>query len=715
MPIGVGHRPHTHYGHEGFKWKDDLPPDYTAEELRSYLPGKNVGVRFIEWYRQDVKGRGITVPFLKYSGPGNPTNIGEPVNDADKFAKIHDLEYAYAKFRHNNGRITDAQLQKETDAADTKFIKSNGWNIIASMDPREQLASIIGGLGIGVKYGAESVAGQIYPSLEKSDDPDIPTTSTNLANKLFKNLKSNISLKQAAEESGSMSAKAQKVAGGKRVETGSSGGEPSLPHKVASPNISVDPAAVPEEVEMASLTGTGKEQASGGASSDGMAVHYIERPFSEFSNRTNVYKKSHKFMTFGFAPNIINIGADTLGEKYLTSYLAEIPWHIPALYLNPSEFALLQDGAHVIEVSIEVYYRGSTIQFETNATSSGLATLNQINDIGVAHGLNRSGWGSNVRYNSFGVAGQPMIPSTIIQPTYAPLTGKYRGMVRDYYGANNNDTNFNSDIPKHQIGRQTFLYNYWANSLRGQTGTTAVTAANRQFGGWPCLAEKIEQMDGKTVVNQCVARSTYTPKLAPLKTPLKQQAHGLPFPTAGAQININVGGTLANSRQVGFLAATTAPSASTPISATNTELTTTYSNINTGVDTDPVFDIYAPIEKCQMGRTGSWGEMGVHIQPSIHIGVQPVPALTSAALLTEDQQFNNWTDTRAYWEVIATMKTTERNPTAWPYATTSNIPLGDVINWVPTAQRPSVITNPRQDGATFAALYTNQGNNIPLI
>ena len=74
MPRGVGHRPPEYYGHEGFKWKDDLPPDYTAEELRSYLPGKNVGTKFIEWYRQDVKGRGMTVPFMKYSGPGNPTN-----------------------------------------------------------------------------------------------------------------------------------------------------------------------------------------------------------------------------------------------------------------------------------------------------------------------------------------------------------------------------------------------------------------------------------------------------------------------------------------------------------------------------------------------------------------------------------------------------------------------------------------------------------------
>lgn len=491
MPRGIGHRPPEHYGHEGFKWKDDLPPDYTAEELRSYLPGKKVGVKFIEWYRQDVKGRGMTVPFMKYSGPGNPTNIGEPVNDADKFAKIHDLEYAYAKFRHNKGHITDEQLKKETDAADLKFMKSNGWNITSSMDPREQLASIIGGLGIGVKYGAESAVGQIYPSLEKDNSVDIPTTSSNLASKLMKNLQNNVSRAQTTEQSSSMSTKGKKANSGIRVETGSSGGEAELPHKSAGGGtVAVDPANIPQDIEMASLTGTGKEQASGGASSDGMMVHYIEKPISIFGAKTSTYKKVHKFMTFGLADAIIKNGTAADGNCFLTSFLAEVPWHIPALYLNQSEFDLLPPGSRVSEVSIEVIYRGSTIQFETAQSTTSLATLNQINDIAVAHALNRTGWGSNVSYAGFN-SEQPMIPTLINPPKYAPdLTGNitYKGMVRDFYGSNNDATTFTGDIPKHQTGRQTFLYNYWSTTQRDAATTT--TAANRMFGGWPCIAEK---------------------------------------------------------------------------------------------------------------------------------------------------------------------------------------------------------------------------------
>lgn len=699
MPRGVGHRSADHYKdeEEGYKWKDDLPPDYTAEELRSYLPGRKVGVKFIEWYRQDVKGRGMTVPFMKYSGPGNPTNIGEPVNEADRFAKIHDLEYAYAKFRYNNGKITEEQLKKETDAADVKFMKSNGWNITASMDPREQLASIIGALGIGVKYGTESVVGQIYPSLEKDNSFEIPTTSTNLSDKLMQNLRNNISRAQTSEQSSSMTNKAQKSETGERIETGDTGGEADLPHKAAGGGNS---AAVIEDIDMAQLPGSGKEQASGGASSDGMMVHYIEKPLSIFGTKSSTYTKSHKFMTFGFAPSFCIPNSGPNGDIMLTTYLAEIPWHIPAFFLNQSEFDLIPDGSVIESVKVEVIYRGSTIQFETAQSATSLATLNQINDIAVAHGLNRTGWGSNVRYTGFNNT-QPMIPTSITRPTYGPVTGLYRGMVRDYYGSNNTVAQFAEDIPKHQLGRQTFLYNYWANSSRIAVAQTPNAA---MFGGWSCLAEKINQMDGKTVVNQVVASSTYKPKLGTIKNALRTQGHGLPFPIAGANPGLSVPGVgvNVNQRQARINAPNVAPSTG-GVQAERSEVT--YA-MNNNVTELPTFNIYTPIEKSSYGATGYWNTPEQHIQPSLHVGVQPVPALSSAATLTEDTQFNNWTDTRAYWEVVATMVVREHSPTAWPYATAANVPVGENVVWAPAANRPAALVDPRNDGATFAGAYT---------
>lgn len=656
-----------------------------------YLGLKHYDSKFESYYENDYQNSGITLPLSRYIGPGNSANLGEPKTGADVAAKRHDLRYAHAAYRFSNKRVTQAQYNKLIDKADSQFQSEN-----VLYSPH----GIIGKGGIGLKQLLETATGQLYPGnnphksqFETAPEPhdfvalkEAPAAPAPQATTKFKSPWSKARSKAVVEK---------KPMGGhpdgpdnKKIKTG----HEAEPEGIATATA---PGAAATDVEMAVNTGTGKEMASGGASSDGQMVHYIEKPLTIFSRRENIYKKSHKFMTFGLADVMISPTPAIDGTTYLTSYLAEIPWHIPALYMNPSEFGLLQPGSHCTEVSIEVYYRGSTIQFETAGSGSGLATLNQINDIAVAHGLNRTGWGSNVSYTGFS-ATQPMIPSGVAKPKYGPIPGNYRGMVADYYGADNNDVNFTDDIPKHQTGRQTFLYNYWAMSLRGGP---SVAPAALQFGGWPALVEKTEQMDGKTVVNQCVAQSTYKPKLGPLTAPLQMQNHASPFPIAGTSIQVEVGGNLVNTRT-----ATIGTQAASATSTTNNTSETTNVITNNAV---PVFGMYAPIEKCQMGRTGFWGESLPHIQPSIHIGVQPVPALSTPALLAEESAFNQWTDTRAYWEVIATMKTTEHNPTAFPFATQGNIPAGDVVMWNPPAQRPAAILQPANDAATFAGLYPN--------
>ena len=459
------------------------------------------------------------------------------------------------------------------------------------------------------------------------------------------------------------------------------------------------------------LTGTGKEMASGGASSDGQAEYQIERPLSMFGDKINTYRKSHKFMTFGLAPAILSPAAPGLTvDRYLTTYLAELPWHIPAFYLSPSEYNLLPDGTHCIEVSLQVIYRGSTIQFETAASGSGLATLNQINDIAVANALNKTGWGSNVSYTGFGAAPvSPMIPTGIAKPKYQPITGDYRGMINDYYGTSNSDGNFASYIPHHQIGRQTFLYNYWAMSTRSATNATPTPVTNL-YGGWPAVSEKIQQMDGKTCVNQVVMTSTYSPKMGQLKSPLKALGLGLPYPNIGGNLNVLTQGNLIAPRVLTANRDPVAPTGSNDQANgerwTIGEDTSNFSNDNEGATPQvPTWDIYSPIEKSQVSRSGFWGQQDPHIQPSVHIGVQPVPSLSSAALLAEDGVFNAWTDTRAYWEVIATMKVKEFQPTHLPYATVPNVPQGDVIMEMPRTAMPAYYTDATQDHATFQGLY----------
>jgi hypothetical protein len=695
--------------------KPDIQNDREKEQLQKIL-GKKVSVDFVEWYRQDTAGRGYVIPFMKYSGPGNPTNIGKPVNEADSFARTHDLEYAHTSYLFSKGKITQEQHVKNTYDADLKFMQANGYNITSSLDPREQLSSVLGSGGIGIKMAFERLFGQQYPNTDAANTfKPHPVGENKLAEHMMSLLKKNLPVQNNTPSSedddidlGGLENIFKKVSHmgvgeepdqkRQKIDEGTSGGTADAPNSVEV-----------QDVDMAQLTGTGKEQASGGASSDGMSVYMIERPMSLFGKKVSIYKKSHKFMTFGFAQRAINLTATPLQKNVvLTSYLAEVPWHIPALYLNPSEFALIPNGSRIKRVKIDVVYRGSTIQFQTNASSTELATLNQINDIAVAHGLNRTGWGQNAKYTSFDTT-QPMIPTGVAKPQYDAITSVYRGMVRDYYGSNNDAAGdlFGDDIPKHQVGRQTFLYNYWINSARyGNQAATNDTF--RQFGGWPCLAEKIQQMDGKTVVNQVVASSTYEPKMGMIKPPLNMQAHGLPFPAAGAAITVPGLGDMVAPRQSNITIATGAPTLSGQIISTTNELN---NNVTTVA---PNFDIYTPIEKSQYTKSGFWGVNDGHIQPSLHIGVQPVPALSSGSLLSENAQFNTWTDTRAYWEVVATMEVEENNPTAWPYASQANVPAGEVVMFnTPAGSRPAALVDPREDGATFAGLYTMSGSVLP--
>ena len=650
-------------------------------------------------YAADTGRTGWTLPFSSYEGPGNSVNNGPPRGVADAVAQIHDAEYFDTQYRYEHEDINKAEAEEEVNNEDKQAIKS--------FNKGNSFGHVLGHDGLTFKHWAEKLVGHQYPGfvdrpdlLEQYNDGTLQHEHLkellDEASQSFKTYQTDqMSLKRSGAQVSQSSNKLSRTGGSSLVNAQASADSTSTAG--ASNNTNV---ASSDSLLNMPLTGTGAETASGGASSDGQMKHVIPRPFSTFGDRVNVYTKCHKFMTFGLAPAII-VPVASSGASWLTSYLAEIPWHIPALYLNQSEYNLLNEGVHVVGLELEVVYRGSTIQFETASSATGLATLNQINDVAVANGLNRSGQGSNVSYSGFS-ASEPMIPTSIKKPVYGPLTGVYRGMVRDFYGSNQTETTFVGDIPKHQIGRQCFLYNYWAQSLIGPA--TPAQPNTIQSGGWPSLAGKIEQMDGKTVVNTCVMKSSYTPKMAPLKTPLRTLSHGLPTTSNGNGLAINVNAHISQLRTATLTAAAGAiPSDGMQLGITETALTT-------GTANQVTYNIYTPIEKSQFARTGPWSDFDAHIQPSVHIGVQPVPALTTAALLAEDGVFNNWTDTRSYWEVTAKMYTKEGRPTEYPYANAPNVPIGD--NIFMSNARPAVNDNPRDDGATFAGLYTGASSGL---
>ena len=117
-------------------------PERTAS---SYLDIK-YDAAFEAWYESDFKNTGFTTPFLKYQGPGNSSNLGEPNSEGDYYAKVHDLRYAYASYLYANKQITYEQFHSKIDYADETFVEAN-----SKFTP----VGLIGRIGISTKQFLE--------------------------------------------------------------------------------------------------------------------------------------------------------------------------------------------------------------------------------------------------------------------------------------------------------------------------------------------------------------------------------------------------------------------------------------------------------------------------------------------------------------------------------------------------------------------------------
>lgn len=415
---------------------------------------------------------------------------------------------------------------------------------------------------------------------------------------------------------------------------------------------------VPEVAEASGsemvLPGTAQGQ---GGSGDGnsnnlMPIYRAPRPFTNFGTKISTYKKVHRFITFGLAHNFINKTASGSGgnQRWLTTFLAAIPWERPYLYLNPSEFELLARGAICKEVRIKIVHRGSRIAFETATSTSGLATLNQIQNIGIAHGLNKTGYGTDITPSAF-VADQPMIPSNFTVPTN--LSNNYEN---SWYGYWQSSANFTNEIPDHQVGYKSLLRDYFALV----TKTNSSNTDNNNM-GFPCLAENIQFFDGKTTINQVVGEFSYRPVVGFLKVPHQFLRFGLPDITAAESVTVDVQHNLINSER-----------ASININTINENSTAGYT-ITSASD----YQITTLIEKSQLTKQGVWGQFqNAKIQPSIHVGIQPIPSLSTPALTLTTRSY---TDSQADWEVYAEIDIEEHVPTAFARSGVPNVPIGNVV------------------------------------
>lgn len=415
------------------------------------------------------------------------------------------------------------------------------------------------------------------------------------------------------------------------------------------------------------LPGTGMPGGDNGK--PGTDEYYLPIERTSFGSRHSTYRKTFQMVSDCFLSHIVESGVEPVTALYLTSELLEVPWHLPCMYMSPSEYSILNPGSHAKKLRCKIYFRGVTVKFETNSSSTQLATLNTVQTLRSATGLNLTGWGQNMFYTTK-EATDPMIPLTVDQPTYSNTLGRIYTLPQELYGFANRTTDPGAYITGNfWIGR-----NYWCESSPVPLNNTGI--------GWPTgRTEKCNTWDAKTMLNKCIIDEEYTPNIAPLVAPLRFRRDAIPQ-LSGGGFTVDTSGNI--------------PGMRTGVYSESSGTTSIVESTTTPQTNLPIFDILTPIEKSQNLRVGPWGQHSPRSQPSVHVGVQAMPQLGSISHSTG--AYTGLVQASAYFDVHFEMEVSNEEPTHYNYIASPNIPAGEELFTSGTYSSQTL--------GTYAGLYT---------
>nr|QTE03827.1 MAG: putative structural protein [Motacilla cinerea parvoviridae sp.] len=410
------------------------------------------------------------------------------------------------------------------------------------------------------------------------------------------------------------------------------------------------------------LPGTAGGQGSGGGEASPGLVGRIPRPIQGTHVSTRYFKKVHRFLTFGLAYKPISVTTGTAPnvqtDVFMVTPLAKIPWEYLFMYMNKSEFSLMPWGANVEKIKCTVRSENVRIAFPTNSSSSELATLNQNKFLRVAKGLAQNVNGLDVKPKTFSDT-QPMIVTDI---TPISKDDDLKEMEESMYGIDPNAIGFTTQTPVHQFGIPYALPYYYS--------VTNQQDANK--GGWPCLQSYIEEFEADGASGQNICVMEYEPKCGLIKSMQPAIYSGFPSDkTADLTVNIGTGVGTSKPRSTALTVDKTGGTWKTLNEAN-------YSSVPSTVD-EADNDTVELVEKCQYIHPGLFpGNFIPSSCPTLHVGLQPVPALTSK-VIGNDAALNSYTDSQAYFEVTCEAWVKCSYPTERPLYKASNIKLSDML------------------------------------
>lgn len=386
--------------------------------------------------------------------------------------------------------------------------------------------------------------------------------------------------------------------------------------------------------------------------------------YSEWFHR--VFKKAHKILTFGIATTTIEkaIPEPGTGKNYfLTSALASLPVHRIPFYMNQQEYFLLQPGEEVTLLKVKIIQRNVRIAFEAGGSTNHLATLNQNKNIQYAVGLNKTGIGLDSKYSAF-VATEPMIPTDVD-------TAQWLNLGTALYGEEQTSAQFTTSLPLNAFGGYYIAPNYW---------TTASHSSYR--GGWPNVISHITTKNAAATQDKVLLEYTYEPGFAPLINSVNYRGIGNPYRGEGLAIGMGTAPYYPNTMLItnAVSTATPRPPAECSWAAGN--------NDNYQRARNSRFAYTARIERSQELGRGLRNAIQAKAQPSLHIGIEAIPALTTSSIGGGEPL--HYTDAQAYFDVEVEMHTKFRNRAARQYGTVSDIDFEDqIFETMPTTTQPN--------------------------
>ena len=374
---------------------------------------------------------------------------------------------------------------------------------------------------------------------------------------------------------------------------------------------------------------------------------YVDKPLTVSGGRMVRFGKVHRMLTYGLSHEYLPLTPAVAGVEVMTSSLAGIPWECAFYYMNPGELLSLEVGAKAHACHIRIVQRNPRVAFETNTTTTTLATLNQ-NKFGLkAIGLNKL---QDIRMADVNVLTvQPgsdnMKPATIALETVTTRNTLDSAM----YGVSQGSAQFTSTVPA-----QPFMiplhYNKYAGFFNTTNGVT-----NQLTNGWYDVSKHIDQFDMGATVGMEIVNQSYKFKDAPLKAQLPYTEY------LNATINgVNYANMLFNDHNTNkeFIQSTINGvgnlTTSAPSETQSAKITSRLNYNNQALATG--FRTFLPLEKIQFSKNiDSDTKTSEYVQPSIHVGISPVPRLTTNTT-TIPIQPQSWTDVQAYFEITATME-----------------------------------------------------------